>query len=205
MTSTTTEQATESTITIEEVEGTDLHLKYRGQHGAQPVYVQLDCDSATLSAAASGEIGSGIPMRAWHGRWQRWTIPALTAEAANGLLAEILPLAERIVAGYYCRWDGHNHVGRFDDDAAEASEGVSALCDRDWDGQTIEVWDACDWYGAAGGDDSQRSALGITAATTDDELVAIEEREEREAHPRLIEGLGRHLTMLRDEALYEDE
>lgn len=195
----------ESTITVTEVEGDALHRQYRGQGAPQPCFVELDCDTDTLSAAYNPEIGNGVPVAVWHNRAVRWPIPALTAESANGLLAEILPEAERVLAGYECVWDGHNHVGRYTEDAREAIEAVQSQSDRDWDGQTIEVWDAGDWYGAVGGHDSQRHDLGITAATTDDELAAIETREDGQAHPRVIEGLAHHLTMLRDEAIEQSD
>lgn len=200
--STTVTAETESTITITPVEGTALHHRYRGQTSAQPCHVELDCDSGELSASHNAEIGSGVPVKVWHSRTLRWRIPALTAEAANALLEEIAPLCERIVAGYEKVWDGSNHVGQFDDDATEARDAVHALCDRNWgEGEVIEAWDARDWYGAAGGFESQVSALGITATTTDEELAAIEEREENEAAPRLLQGLGTHIKMLRQHAI----
>lgn len=197
----TTETETESAITITPVAGTALHHRYRGQTSAQPAHVELDCDTGELSASHNTEIGSGVPVKVWHSRTLRWRIPALTAEAANALLEEIAPLCERIVAGYEKVWDGNNHVGQFDDDAIAARDEVYALCDRNWsEGEVIEVWDAADWYGAVGRVEAQANSLGITATTTDEELAAIEEREENEAAPRLLEGLSRHLKMLRDEA-----
>lgn len=197
---TTTE--TESAITITPVEGTALHHRYRGQTSAQPAHVELDCDTGKLSASHNTEIGSGVPVKVWHSRTLRWRIPALTAEAANALLEEIAPLCERIVAGYEKVWDGNNHVGQFDDDAIAARDEVYALCDRNWsEGEVIEVWDAADWYGAVGRVEAQANSLGITATTTDEELAVIEEREENEAAPRLLEGLARHLKTLRQHAI----
>lgn len=199
---TTIEQTeTESTVTVTEVEGDALYHKYPGQQGPQSCYVSLDCDTGTLSAEWDGIIGAGIPMNVYHGRVRRWSIPALTASAVNGLLDEILPYAETIIAGYERVWDGHNHVGQLTEEASEASEAIQSLCDRDWDGQAIEAWDACDWYGGISGRDMQRRSLGITAESTDDELAAIEAAEENNASPRIINGIGKHLRMLRDEAI----
>lgn len=198
-----TAAAIESAVTVKHVAGTyDLHQHYRGQTSAQPCHVELDCEAGTLTADYSGEIGNGVPVAVWHNRTLRWTIPCLTADAANALLDEVLPIAERIVAGYSRRWDGHNHVGEFDADAEAAREEMASLVDgREFgEGEKVEEWDACDWYGPVGGRDAQRDAVGITAATTDEELDAIEAREDNAAGARIITGLRRYLDGLRDEA-----
>jgi len=196
---------TESTVTIVEVEGTALHRQYAGQHKPQPCYVSLSCDTGNLSASYDPEIGNGVPFSVYHGREQRWSIPALTEEAANGLLAEILPLAERVVAGYERVWNGSNHVGQFTEDAEQAMESIYDLCQRDWSDRTIEAWDAADWFGGVGNRAAQRRSLKITAETTDEALAAIIETEDDAAHPRIIEGLAKYITALRDDAVGEDE
>jgi len=196
---------TEPTVTITEVEGTELHQHYRGQTSPQTCYVSLNCETGALTASCSGEIGNGVPFHVYHGRTRRWRIPALTAEAANALLAEIVPLAETIMSGYSCEWDGHNHVGELDDDARDADEAIRDLCDRDWEGQTIESWDAREWFGPVGSDECQRKALGITADTTDEELAAIVDREENNALPRIINGSEEYLRDLRDGAREDDD
>ncbi len=198
-----TTAAIESAVTVKPVANTyDLHQHYRGQTSAQPCHVELDCEAGTLTADYNGEIGNGVPVAVWHGRTLRWTIPCLTADAANALLDEVLPIAERIVAGYSRRWDGHNHVGEFDADAEAAREEMAALLDgREFgEGEKVEAWDAGDWFGAVGSRDAQRRELGITAATSDEELDAIETREDNAAGARIITGLRRHLDGLRDEA-----
>ncbi len=201
MNTATATEASENIVTVTPVEGDALYLKYRGESQPQSAYVTLDCESGELSAAASGIIGSGAPTNVWNNTARRWRIPALTESAANALLDEIAPLAERVVAGFERVWDGSNHVGEYDDDATAAIDEIASLCDRDWSDQTIEVWDAADWYGGVGGMDTQRRSLGITAETTDEEIATIEEREASDASPRIIEGLGRYLARLRDEAI----
>lgn len=202
---TETNTATETTITISEV--SDLYLRYRGQTSQQPCYVQLDCESETLSAEVDTAIGPGTPVRVWHGRAIRWSIPALTESAAEGLLEEILPLAQRIIDGYECRWDGRNHVGRLTEDAQEADEAIRDLCDRDWsEGEVLSVWEASDWYAqCGGGEEYLASCLGITAETTDEELSAIVEHEQDEASPARIEGIERFMRDLRETLRAEAE
>jgi hypothetical protein len=201
---TNTETATQSTILIEEVG--DLYLRYRGQHSPQPCYVQLDCEAETLSAEVDGSIGPGTPMRVWHGRAIRWSIPALTESAAEGLLFDLIPLADEVIAGYSCEWDGSNHVGRLTEAAAEAAEAIRSLCDRNWsESEVLSVWDASDWYAQCGSGAYLAGELGVTAETTDAELDAIVEREEDQASPARIEGVERFLRDLREELRAETE
>ena len=88
------------TITVRPVAGTELYTRYPGQSAAQSCHVELDAERGTLSAASNPEIGNAVPMAVHHGRVLRWQIQPLRADAANALLAEIAPLAERVVAGY---------------------------------------------------------------------------------------------------------
>lgn len=194
-------------ITVIEVEGTELHHQYRGQNKPQPCHVSLDCESRTLTAGYDPEIGGAVPFAVHHGIVRRWGIPSLKEAAANALLAEIAPLAERVVAGYERTWDGNNHVGEYSEDAQEAIESIRDLCDRaraDADEHsTVQVWDAGDWFGGIGRWEAQCEALGITAETTDDELRAIEAAAEVEAANNgvdVLNGVRDHLEWLREKA-----
>jgi hypothetical protein len=190
----------DSVITITPVEGDELHHQYPGQTAPQPCYVQLVCETGALSASYDAEIGNAVPVGVWHQRVRRWTIPALTESAANALLEEIAPLAERVVAGYSERWDGSNHVGEFDADADDAVEAIARLCDRDWsEGDVIAVWDAADYLGNVGSAEAQARALKVTSTTTDDELDTIAEDVESEASPAVVNGVRKHLGWLREQ------
>ncbi len=190
------------TITISTASGCQLYHRYQRQSSPQDCYVELDCERRTLSASPNAEIGNAVPFAVWHHRVLRWSIPVLTDAAANALLDEIAPLAERVCDGYERVWDGNNHVGRYDADAAQAREQIERLCSDDWDeDQQVSVWDASDWFGGLGNREAQAATLGITATTTDAELDAIAERELAEAAAEdvdVLEGLDRHLAWLRD-------
>ena len=139
------------TVTITEISGTtDLHQHYDRQTSAQPCYIELDCRSAQLSASYNAEIGNARPMSVYHGHHQRWQIPCLTASAANDLLRELLPMAQRIVDGYDSRWDGNNNVARFADDAECAIEDIDAICSSyEADESTgVQEYDAGDYLSA---------------------------------------------------------
>lgn len=195
-----------TTIDITSVTGTELHHQYPGQTSPQPCYVELDCRTGALSASYSGEIGNAVPAHVWHGHAQRWSIPALKGDAANALLEEIEPLAQRVVDGYSARWDGSNSVADFDEDAEAAREEIAALCERAEEDATrgdagaVNVWEASEWLGGIGDRALQAGTYGITATTTDDELDAIETRVEEEAEGEGVDaltGLRKHLEWLR--------
>jgi hypothetical protein len=124
-----------------------LYCKYQTQLQQQPCFVELDCEREVLSADYSSEIGGGVPSSVWHGRTLRWRIPSLFPRVADGLLADIAPLAERVLAGYESRWDGSNNVGKLDAGATEASAEIEALCEAAFgDAELIEcAWDAEEW------------------------------------------------------------
>lgn len=106
-----------------------LFEKYSGQNEAQPAYIELDCEDATLSAGTNSEIGSAVPLKVFHGQVQRFNIaPNLSSEAINSLLEEVKPLAERIIDGYRSHWNGNNEVARFSDDAHAASTELAEAC-----------------------------------------------------------------------------
>jgi hypothetical protein len=201
-------------ITIEPVEGDDLydHDAYAGR--ATGAWLWLDCASRTLSCRCASRDRTGMPAGVWHGLTLRWQLPALTADAANALMGDIADAAGRVCDGFERAWDGHNFVGRYDEDAREAQDEISRAIERrePWDPRdVIEPWDAADWLGALGGLARQGEELGIAADTTDDELNTIADRVEEEAAADgqrvrdVIEHLRRIARQLRDERDERDE
>jgi len=106
-----------------------LYMVYPQQFNPQDAYVQLDCDDAEMNADWNAAVGYSIPMPVYHGRIKRYPVsPYLTSEEVNKLMEGILPLAQRVVDGYTCEWDGHNLVGKFSEDSQEASEYMERIC-----------------------------------------------------------------------------
>lgn len=172
-----TKRADSPDITVTTIEIDDpaaLHQKFRGQNAPQPVYVELDLGTGDLSAYVSPEIGNGVPERVYHRRAIRWTIPVLTPKACNALLFEIAPHAGILLDGSAIEWDGSNHVGILDDDAQDAVQTISDLCDegRFSESQRVSVWDAVDYLSPVGSDSVQSRTFRVTTETTDDELRA---------------------------------
>lgn len=192
-------------VSINKVSGrSSLLHTYSGQNSRQPCFVELNCRSETLSAAYDSEIGNAVPFRVWHRRSLRWTIPALTADAANSLLESLIDLCNVVIDGYSERWDGSNTVGEYTEAAETAISEIESLCSNaGGEGDEIVSWDAADWLRGIGNADRQRAALSITAGTTDVELGAIADNLEAEAEGEGIDeinGLRRYLKSLRDGA-----
>ncbi len=174
----------DTTITIRRVgEPDELFCHFPGQSNSQDVYLYLDPEDGELSCSYSTAIGSGMPMRVWRGTLLRWQIPALTAEAANKLMEQVVPLARRVVDGHVTDWDGSNHVGYLTtEDAEVASEEIQAACDPN----NYSNWDPSDMVGGCSASDWWPDAehledLGISASTSDAEIAEIARREEVEA------------------------
>lgn len=189
------------TIQTKPVVGTELYHRYPRETEPQGVFVELDARTGHLTASFDPEVGSGTPTDVWNGHVVRWTIPPLRADAANRLLAEVAPLAERVVAGYSVRWDGNNHVAKFTKDAATAIDEIERLCDGvQGAGGEVVVWDGAEFFGALGSYRVQAAELGVVATTTDEELRALAERERANATNNGIdgvEGVVEHLEKLR--------
>jgi hypothetical protein len=106
-----------------------LHFQYQGQCNPQPCYIELDCENEEMTADYNSEIGNGVPGKVWHDRILRFSIPCINSEAANALMKSLLPLAEKIVDGYECIWNGSNHIGTFTEEAQEAREEFGNICE----------------------------------------------------------------------------
>lgn len=125
---------------------TVLYHKYPTQQYPQDAYLEMDCDKGTLRATTDGEIGGAVPMRVFHGRVRRYSIPEGAQPAdVNKLMDDLVPIFERVLAGYECEWDGSNHTGRLDDAASQAEEEIEQrVCDAEL--RTLYVEDAGDWF-----------------------------------------------------------
>jgi hypothetical protein len=198
---------------IECTEPTELYRHYDGQSEPQPAYIELDTQAGTLRATYNGEIGNAVPFTVYHGLDRRYSIPILTAEAANRVMREIVPFAERIVAGTSTEWDGSNTIAVLDEDARAAEEELEAHLglpsESDYrtepnqgfaESDLVAVWSI---DGATNGDEV--ADYGITADTTDERLDEIEEEiladlaSINDSPVAVCPGLDAYLRGLRDE------
>jgi transcriptional regulator with XRE-family HTH domain len=204
---------------IECTDPTELYRHYNGETEPQPAYIELDTQAGTLHASYNAEIGTAVPETVHHGLDRRYGIPLLTADAANRVMEEIAPLAERIVAGTEAVWNGESTVAELDEDAMAAEEEIEGLLglpslnggyfsdssqgfpDKD----LIGVWDL---GGTVNGQEA--SEYDITADTTDarlDEIAQaiLDDLQKCGEHPVAVcPGLDDYLKELRDGLADED-
>ena len=105
-----------------------IYCQYDGQCQPQDCYIEIDLDNSKIEASYNGEIGNAVPMAVWHNRISRYEIPCIFPATADELMKELLPLAERMEAGYESIWDGSNYVGSLTEDAQAASDEIERIC-----------------------------------------------------------------------------
>lgn len=146
-------EMTDQKVKIIEVESQGgLYQKYPGQVEPQGCYIELDLEEGTLSAD-NEMLGGGGTEKLLKGIQRRYEIPLMLAEDANDLMEELLPLAERVVAG--SSWDaGYSNV-ELNEDAAKADREIEDICSG-VEESTIVSWDADEWFR-----EYSNSALGV--------------------------------------------
>jgi transcriptional regulator with XRE-family HTH domain len=198
---------------------TELFRHYDGETKPQPAYIELDTQAGTLYASYNAEIGTALPETVRHGLDRRYEIPVLTADAANRVMEEIAPLADRIIAGTEAVWNGESTVADMNEDAIAAEEEIEKFLglptidgghfDEDTQGfpdsDLVGVWDI---DAAVNGQEADE--YGITADTTDARLEQIEQAilgdlQACGEHPVVVcHGLDSYLKQLRDGLADED-
>lgn len=196
-TNTTSETTFTATVTI--IYPTEcLHYRRHGEHRPQPVVLELDPERRELTVRVDHNDRHTTSFAVYHRRVAHWEVPALTQSAAEELLEDVLPLAERAVAGYSTRWNGHNRIGEYAGDGADAMDEISELLERrHWhEDDTVQVWDASDYLAPIRREAAE--LLGITAESTDADLERVEEELRAEARPALLEGVMEALEAIRE-------
>lgn len=191
-------------------EPTELYRHYDGQSEAQSAYFELDLNEGTLRADYDGEIGNAEPGVVRHGIVRRYGIPILTGDAANRIMTELAPLAQRILNDSTVEWDGSNTIGRLGADAWSAEEEIETTLGLHSDpsqgrqafdeGDLVAEWDI---EGAVNG--SEVDEYGITAETTGERLDEIAAdiihglAAVSASGVAVVHGLDEHLRDRRDE------
>lgn len=187
-----------------------LYHRYHSQTSPQNCYIELDLREETLLADYDSEVGNAVPFTVFHGFERRYPIPSLTGSAADELMRQIAPLADRILADWKQVWNGNNHVAQLGEDAQAAEEEIAAEIgydpgDRDTDpADMVTVWDV---DGACNG--TEVEDYGITANTTDERLDEIEEEIRRslaevsDSNVVVLDGVAEYLRDKRNELTVE--
>lgn len=187
----------------------ELLCHYPGENNIQPTNLELDLEDGELTAGYNPNVGGrAYPESVGNRRTLWFPIPCLTATAANALLEDAKPIAQRILDGATIEWNGNNLVGVLTSDAQAACDELAALCDE---GNFSEAdyavqYDAGDWFAGEGSSEVVAERLRITAATTDEQIAAMTRAEEEDARDSasiygylLLAGTGEYLTGVRDE------
>jgi hypothetical protein len=107
-------------------------------------------------------------------------------------------LLTRICDGWSADYNGNNYVGGLDDDAQNALDELVEELESFYSNK--EAWTCGDYFQNL--DDAE---LGISAATTDDEIKVLAENLEKDSDVYLIDDVESYLTERRDEAKEELE
>lgn len=163
-------------VKIRRVEAPDeLFRHYPGQSGPQPAELSLDIRDGDLACGFNPELGPpyGQTTAVAYGLVLTADIPVLTADAANRLLDEAAPIAQRVLDGADEYWNGDNRVGRLNPAAESAWGELVDLCSvENFDARDmVSGWSVSDWFSE--GDDATIAELGLTADTTDARLTEI--------------------------------
>lgn len=127
-----------------------LYHRYPRQNDCQGAYIELDLKDKSLNADWNGEIGNAIPFSVYYGHCRRYGVsPYMTEKETNDLMTELLPLANKVLAGYESVWDGNNYVADFTTGARKAiceiEEITANSClNSENDVFVISYWD--DWF-----------------------------------------------------------
>src|SRR5690606_18783297 len=121
------------------VEPTALYCRYENNYEPQPVYINLDLADGALYADYRAT--NDTPMRVWLGQVRAWKIPPLVADAANELLKDIAPLAQRILDGSSIEVNPRtgDRVGVLDDDAMAAEWEIYEIIENWHEDPTVSV------------------------------------------------------------------
>jgi hypothetical protein len=129
-----------------------LYCLYEGQFNAQPVYIALDLRDGALSMDYDGNVGGGTTPEIHYGVVRTYPVNGgvPTASAANALLRDLAPLAQRVLdgAGVSVDYRNGNRVGALDDNAHAAEVKIVEAINTstypvvwDWAGSThVEDW-----------------------------------------------------------------
>ena len=173
--------------------------------------VTFDYADATWSVTERHQSENMTSFYEYYGNAQSFTLPANTdaSQFAGWVAADVQPLLDRIKKGYSGEWKNGNEVARFDEDATDAKEALTAFFDRYDDRipmlESGGAADAADYLW-----DVRKTILadyGITATSTLDDIEAAAESVNADALDDLVrlEGTAGYLSDLRDEQFGIDE
>jgi len=152
-------------VSVDATPEVDPYHRDTGTHTWSKIWIDLETGRYGISQEYDDH---ATPVDEYTGRTQATRLETRPAadRATAYLTGEGAALVQRVLDGADIDWDGHNRVGRLDDDAQAAwDEIVAALGDMEDD--TV-YWTAEEAYG-----NLDPGEIGITADTTDDEIAVL--------------------------------
>lgn len=189
---------------------TELYREYPSETYPQPAYIELQLRTGCMNADWNAVIGGSVPADVYYGFERRYPIPILTGPAANSLMQELAPLADRILADWEENFNGETKRAVLGDDAEAAEQEILARVGFESPAEktfgedqlvfVVDIDSAINGYEA--------EEFGITAETTGARLEEIAKEIiegladsfDREADEIVVEGLDEHLKELRTRA-----
>jgi hypothetical protein len=173
------------TVTIEPVEA-DVDLfeldPNDPPHGLWPCVVELDLRSGTLRAGAKHALpGGGHSPEEHYGIVRSWLIEPASADWTNALLAQLEPLAQRVLDGAELHWNGNNTIAHLDEDAQAADADIYTACAEH--ASDLTSYNARDWLEFSHADIGRQLLAGETIAA-----IAAEHRRIAEDNHNIILG-----------------
>lgn len=116
-------------------------------------YLCLNCKNEKLYVCTESRSCNSWTPDEYYGFELSWPLDSyLTRDQVNELLEKVTPEAEKIIDGFYTKWDGHNNVACYDDDAKDAIAKIDDIVspyseDGVYPDNPDDFWD---WYGGTG-------------------------------------------------------
>jgi len=106
-----------------------LWYRYPGQCQAQPAYLEISKEGK-IHCDWNGEIGNACPVRVWHNIDMRFPISnELSDDQIEQLIADVQPLADKLLDLTEVDWDGNNHRRKIKGEARDVYDHISHICD----------------------------------------------------------------------------
>lgn len=171
-----------------------LYLKFHGQTGRQPVYLEIDPKEGTMLMDSDAIVGPGMPGEVWSGIVRQYRIPFVpTAKAANKMMRELKPLAQKIADGHSVEWNGQNWVGVLTEEAEEAERELEAtLVHSEGSYEELQVYEVEAWF-----EPIEDELLRSTKSTT--ELAKKYERQAKRDGVYLHGDIEKHINWVREQ------
>lgn len=141
--------------------------------------VVFDFADSTCGTYDRHQSHNSVSFYEYHGHAASYILPTNVdaIKFAAWIAEDIMPILNRIQAGYSSEYDGNNTVAKFTDDAREAKEELGDIFDNNGETRVPELdaengglWEAADWLFASKAEVIQEN--GLTADSTDEELRA---------------------------------